>query len=115
MPFSPVLLKFRLFMHTAKVTGVSLDKLNSRDRAYDAIHARWVMMAMLRDNKYNLSAIGRLVERDHSTVIHGLRKAQQLRKLDPQFDLWCAEITSRLEADNEETDRLDRRYGQLTG
>lgn len=37
--------------------------------------ARWEAMRRLRDKGLPLSAIGRLLNRDHTTVLYGLRKA----------------------------------------
>lgn len=44
-------------------------------------------------NLYSLPLIGRMFGRDHSTVIHGLKKYQEWRQYDPEF----RELTEKLE------------------
>ena len=49
------------------------DELNSKSRERDKIYKRSYLYAILREEGWNLSKIGRLFNRDHATVINGLR------------------------------------------
>ena len=56
--------------------GLTLDELRSRDRSRELVEARQDVALALRRAGWTLTAIGKLLHRDHTTVIHGLRRAE---------------------------------------
>lgn len=58
---------------TARSLGLSLDDLTRPDRRKFTVKVRNIAMAEARAAGYSLAAIGRAVDRDHSTVLHGIR------------------------------------------
>lgn len=67
--------------------GVSLDELRSKRRQKGLVEARQVAMYLLHQNSQeNLSNIGRLLgQRDHSTVIHGIRSIERTLPSDEEL------------------------------
>lgn len=49
------------------------DELATKSRQRDRIYKRSYLYAILRDEGWNLSQIGRLFNRNHATVINGLK------------------------------------------
>lgn len=56
-----------------------------RKRQVEYVQARMIFYKLARDNKQTLQAIGKFLKRDHSTVMHSLRKFQQDVKYDSAF------------------------------
>jgi len=57
-----------------EVTKISLDKIKSKDRKEAEVFARhyfFYYLSNYHSNIFNLSVIGKICNRDHSTVIHG--------------------------------------------
>ncbi len=80
--------------------GLSLDELRSKRRQKALVEARQVAMYLLHlDSQENLSNIGRLLgNRDHSTVIHGIRMIQQSLPTDEELQKHIATITDLLKS-----------------
>lgn len=51
---------------------IQRDRLNSKDRYRDMVYKRSYLYAILRDEGWHLSKIGRLFNRTHATVINAL-------------------------------------------
>lgn len=51
---------------------INRDRLSTRDRHRFLVHKRAFLFAVLRENGYSLDYIGKLFNRTHATVIHGL-------------------------------------------
>ena len=49
------------------------------------VDARWAVMKALSFRGSSRSSIGRLLGKDHSTVIHGIRRAEQVMAVDYAF------------------------------
>lgn len=86
----------------AEAFDISADEVLSKSRARPAIHARSVIIRLIRnrkwesgEHKHSTTTIGRFVNRDHSTVCHSL----------DHFDTYCkhfpevGEIYARLSAE----------------
>ncbi len=64
-------------------TGISAREMLSESRRFPIAHARhyamWIIRSMTRNGEpcYSLEEIGRAFGRDHTTVIHGVRKHQE--------------------------------------
>lgn len=56
--------------------GVTLDQLRARDRDPDLSRTRQDLALLLRRNGWTLTAIGKLLHRDHTTVLHAIRRAE---------------------------------------
>lgn len=56
--------------------GLTLDELRSRDRHRELVEARQDVALALRRDGWTLTAIGKLLHRDHTTVLHSLRRAE---------------------------------------
>jgi chromosomal replication initiator protein len=74
------------------------DALNGKSRARDIAEARHITMYLLREAaQQRITDIGRLLGgRDHSTVIHGLRKIDNSLSNDPHLAGQIAEIRTLL-------------------
>lgn len=64
----------------AALSGLSIDVLRGRSRLRRICVVRWAVMLALRIKGLSLPAIGRLLNRDHSTVLSGLERANGLRR-----------------------------------
>jgi chromosomal replication initiator protein len=75
-----------ILIQVAADHGLTVDALRSADRRRKVAHARFDAFARLRAlhiapgrHKFSLPQIGRFLgDRDHTTVIHGIRKAAEL-------------------------------------
>ena len=64
-----------IMVEVAEEYGVTVYQLTSPSRSKHVVKPRWEVMRRLRDElDLTLDAIGRVVHRDHSTVIYGLSK-----------------------------------------
>ncbi|MGB2203175.1 MAG: helix-turn-helix domain-containing protein [Pseudooceanicola atlanticus] len=55
------------------------------NRRSDFARARFAAFLLCREQLISLTAIGRQFKRDHTTISHGLRRAQHLEKYDQDF------------------------------
>lgn len=61
-------------------TGVSMEEIFGSDRTRYVAHARQECFLRIRDaTELSLPYIGRLFKRDHTTVLHGIRAAENRR------------------------------------
>lgn len=60
----------------ARESGVPVAELVGRSRARYVVWARHRAMARLRDEGWSLPAIGEVFGRDHTTVLHGIRRME---------------------------------------
>lgn len=66
--------------HAAEFCGGDLSTCAPRGRM-----ARWAVMLALRGQGMSYPQIGRIVDRDHTTVIYGVQRARTLRSRDASF------------------------------
>lgn len=59
----------------ARYRKLSVDDLRGPSRLPHIVRARWEVMAVLRRRGLSMEAIGRLINRNPTTVSHGLRRA----------------------------------------
>ena len=52
--------------------------IHDKSRVQKKVFARQIVMKYLRGLGYSLKTIGRYMDKDHSTIIHGLKSAEQL-------------------------------------
>lgn len=71
----------RCIRDVAKEYGVTVAMLKGEGRSKRLVEARWKAFARLqRECGLSTTAIGRLFNRGHSTVVYGLRKWQEMGK-----------------------------------
>lgn len=72
---------------TAALSHTSVTELRADRRSRSVAYPRFAAMWAARElTEYSLPQIGRaLGGRDHTTIIHGLRRADELRRTDPAF------------------------------
>lgn len=58
----------------ARLHDVTVDDMTGPSRMRHICEARWAAMRELRASGKSTPRIGQLLHRDHSTVVHGLRK-----------------------------------------
>lgn len=59
-------------------TGVPPHEITSKSRVRARARARWLAFKWLRDKGFSLPGIGAVAGVDHTTVIHGLRRLEEL-------------------------------------
>lgn len=75
----------------ANILELSYDELTGPGRDYRRAHARQaVMLAMHETGRYTLPEIGRALHRDHTTVMHGIKRARERR--DAREDWQAADM-----------------------
>lgn len=88
-----------VLMATAAALDIPLRSLISTLRRQDLVRARHIAMWLARQ-RYGVSLpnIGRTINRDHTTVLHGIRRAQKLMTEDRDFQRDLAEVIAYLDA-----------------
>ena len=81
-----------LIVRVASVFDVTIHDLTSASRARHIVYARQALMLLLRQHGYlSLAAIGQKLDRDHSTVLHGINAAIMRMATDARYAaLVCA-------------------------
>jgi len=64
---------------------ITYDQLVSKNRVRARVDARSVVMYLLMQRGYTNKEAGKVVKRDHSTVIHSCKKVEGLMEFDQQF------------------------------
>lgn len=82
----------RIIAAVAARHGVPVKDVLSNSRFMEHVRPRWEIMRHIRDRGIGLSRIARLLDRDHTTVINGLKK--------------CPSVEPLTEAELEATDSL---------
>ena len=79
-----------LVAHAADLFGIAMRDILSNRRALPYCKARWALMRALRDGREcSLPHIGEVLNRDHTTIMHGLTRAQELYATDPDYAEKC--------------------------
>lgn len=93
----PPFLRQQFLESVAAAGKVSLPELTSRSSKRLYARVRWAGMLYLRDcRSWSLPRIGRVFERDHTTVKHGLTQGRALMESDAGF---CA-LVKRVACDD---------------
>jgi chromosomal replication initiation ATPase DnaA len=58
----------------ARRHGLTIDLLRGQSRSAPLVRVRQFAMSEARDAGYSLPEIGRALNRDHTTVLHGIRR-----------------------------------------
>ena len=70
------------------------DELQNKSRQRDRIYKRSYLYAILREEGWNLSQIGRLFNRNHATVINGLKSYDNYYGKDKIYDRYIKHYDS---------------------
>lgn len=82
-----------LVRRASELTGISLDELRGPRGIRNIAHTRFAVMKVARERGKSLPQIGRILgHRDHTSIMHGIRRAVELEAADPDF----AELVRRL-------------------
>jgi chromosomal replication initiation ATPase DnaA len=82
----PPFLRQQFLESVAAAGKVSLPELTSRSNNRRASRVRWAGMLYLRDSfGWSLPRIARVFDRDHTTVMHGLKQARVLVESNARF------------------------------
>lgn len=76
----------------ATLTGLQEAQLRGRRMDDECIHARWAVMRALCRAGMSNTGIGKVVNRDRTTVLHGIRQADELLTLNSDFAALCAAV-----------------------
>ena len=94
----PIVMISDVMQATVELTGFSAATLRSKKRNADLSEARQFLMYVARKNTgKSFPQLGRALNRDHTAIIYGVRKVDQLAKKDVLFALVCEAIRDRAE------------------
>lgn len=68
----------RMVEQVARRHEITVDEILSPDRSRRLILPRWHAFSELRRIGFSYPSIGKIMGRDHSTVIHGIRKFAEM-------------------------------------
>lgn len=72
-----------VIVRASKVTGYTIAELTGAARFAELCHIRWAIMLNMRRRGLSFPVIGRILGgRDHSTVMHGVKRAEGLLAAD---------------------------------
>jgi chromosomal replication initiation ATPase DnaA len=81
--------------HIARDLLVSPETMSGTCRSPQSVIARAVLIGVLRERGHSTGVIGRIVNRDHTTVMHSLSKLPEYLKASPRAAQVYAELLAR--------------------
>lgn len=75
--------------------------LSTKSRKMQHAWARYIFFHLARKDGHTLTLIATISKRDHSTVIHGIKKYEELYKHDHEFSLMADSVISKIQANEE--------------
>lgn len=91
----------RILAAAAKSIGVTPLAVLSRDQHKMRARARAIAMMLSRARtELSLTELGQIFMRDHSTVLHGIRRAEKSVKADPAWAAHHAQIVTELDGED---------------
>lgn len=87
---SPGIKRHQLYLESLlakaeEVFGVSEKVILSKDRRRQVVEARQALMYALHRSNFKLHAIGKMLNRDHTTVMYGIEVVKNLQQTDKEF------------------------------
>lgn len=77
--------------------AISSEDIRSNSRAAQTVMARQICMTLLREfTNLSFAKVGRLLGRDHTTVVHGVKRMTRLRTTDPAIAALFRELIEQL-------------------
>lgn len=87
----------RIIQLVSETTGVHFKSMAAKDRHRNLVDARIIAMWLIRNmTRHSLLEIGRMFNRDHTTVIHSLRTLENLMETDPAMRTFVEGIKERI-------------------
>ena len=81
--------------------GIHIDDFDSRTRKREVVEARYAYCYISRKKlNYTLDAVGASIDRNHATVIHGVKLVESLIEQDRSFRNKIAILESNVEINN---------------
>lgn len=65
--------------------GVTREELRGSGTKRELVTARWIAMTMLRERGLSYHSVGRLINRDHSSIMHGVNRLPDLLNRNPHL------------------------------
>jgi len=93
-----------------EATGIRGVQVLSDSRRPHFVEARCMCFAICEDGGMSLPNIGRQFNRDHTTVLSGLRKVERLRAADPWYNARIARLIAAARAAVQNTAEEDNRW-----
>ncbi len=84
-----------------EVTGMRFNQYITKSRKRDGVFARMIFVYHCRKQKMKLTQIAKYVHRDHSSMLHLLRKYDDDFKYNPQFRDMATRVNNILNRTNE--------------
>jgi len=105
-----------LFVKRAVENVTGVEDLATKSRTFDVSMARWIYIKIARENTTSpLKAIGEVINRDHTTVLHGLKnidfELSYNSDLQTKYDKALIISLSKLNTQNIE--QIDKRISEL--
>ncbi len=92
-PFPALGLRNAILGEVCRASGVTMRELLSQRRKGELPRLRWAAMVAFRHAGFSHPQIGRMLgDRDHTTVMHGLARADIHRLITPGFDEFCRSL-----------------------
>jgi len=83
------------------IVGVSVKDVCSKNRTMEVADARFIIFYLLREAHYSFNRIARMFDRNHTSVIHGVKKVKQVERLNNMMLYIDHEIYKKLIDENE--------------
>lgn len=81
----------------SKECMVPMYKIMDRTRTKEVVNARYIFCAIMKINyTYTLEKIGKIIGRDHSTVMHAIQQFYNRYKTEDNFKLTVNKIYSKI-------------------
>lgn len=75
-----------VFEAVCEVTKQPLERIKSETKTNELVYARYFAYKLIKDHlRYTVVAIGKIFNRDHSTVVTGLQTFDDLYRFNPEF------------------------------
>lgn len=93
MSKAPLLIKEAILRHAGYLFCVRPHDITGPDRSNMFIPARFAVCKALRNRGWSFGKIGRLLNRDHTTIINAVERADYMETRDPAYAAKVKELT----------------------
>jgi len=66
----------------AELHGYTLEDILGRSKLKPLVEVRWKCVVWMRGKGYSTTEIGRIMNRDHSTIVHSLQKMAAIAEME---------------------------------
>jgi chromosomal replication initiation ATPase DnaA len=85
-----------IFSSVCKYYDVSADAMRGNGRTYPLYYYRQIYYFLCRGYSHSLTQTGLYIRKDHTSVLHGSRKIEEMLKTDLQLEIDLKEIRQRI-------------------